>query len=43
MTMFTTARLLQGLGGSLIVPVGKTVVLKRTEKENLVNTISILV
>lgn len=43
LTMFTIARLLQGLGGSLMVPVGRTVVLSRTEKDQLVNTISILV
>ncbi|MCX8711051.1 MFS transporter [Gilliamella sp. B2969] len=43
LTMFTLARLCQGLAGSLMVPVGRTVVLSRTEKQNLVNTISILV
>lgn len=41
--MFTIARLFQGLSGSLMVPVGRTVVLSRTEKEHLVTTISILV
>lgn len=41
--MFTVARLFQGFSGSLMVPVGRTVVLSRTEKEHLVNTISILV
>ena len=41
--MFTIARLIQGLGGSLMVPVGRTVVLSRTEKQHLVSTISILV
>lgn len=43
LTMFTIARLIQGLGGSLMVPVGRTVVLSRTEKQHLVSTISILV
>lgn len=43
LTTFTLARLLQGLSGSLMVPVGRTVVLSRTEKKHLVNTISILV
>lgn len=43
LTMFTCSRMLQGLAGSLMVPVGRTIVLSRTDKNALVDTISILV
>lgn len=40
---FVCARLLQGFSASMMVPVGRTVVLKSTEKNKLINIISILV
>lgn len=39
---FTAARILQGLGGAMMVPVGRLVVLRATEKRNLVNAIAII-
>lgn len=39
---FTAARVLQGIGGSMMVPVGRLVVLRRTEKHELVRVIAIL-
>jgi EmrB/QacA subfamily drug resistance transporter len=39
---FTVARLLQGLGGAMMVPVGRLVVLRRTEKKDLIGAIAIL-
>ena len=39
---FTAARLLQGLGGAMMVPVGRLVVLRSTEKKDLVGAIAIL-
>jgi len=39
---FTAARLLQGLGGAMMVPVGRLVVLRQTEKKDLVGAIAIL-
>ncbi len=39
---FTAARTLQGLGGAMMVPVGRLVVLRGTPKENLVRAIAIL-
>jgi len=34
---FTAARILQGIGGAMMVPVGRLVVLRGTEKQDLVN------
>ena len=34
---FTAARIVQGIGGALMVPVGRMVVLRATDKRNLVN------
>jgi EmrB/QacA subfamily drug resistance transporter len=39
---FTIARILQGIGGAMMVPVGRLVVLRRTEKSELVKAIAIL-
>ncbi len=39
---FTAARLLQGLGGAMMVPVGRLVVLRRTENKDLIGAIAIL-
>lgn len=39
---FTAARLLQGLGGAMMVPVGRLVVLRQTAKKDLVGAIAIL-
>lgn len=43
LTLFIIARLIQGLGGSLMVPVGRSVVLSNTNKNQLVDIISIMV
>ncbi len=37
---FTAARILQGIGGALMVPVGRLVVLRTTEKKDLVRSIA---
>ncbi len=42
LTEFTAARILQGLGGAMMVPVGRLVVLRNTPKEKLVQSIAIL-
>jgi len=34
---FTSARIVQGIGGALMVPVGRMVVLRATDKRNLIN------
>ena len=39
---FTAARMLQGLGGAMMVPVGRQVVLRSTEKRHLVHAIASL-
>src|SRR4051812_8063148 len=39
---FTAARVLQGMGGALMVPVGRLVVLRITEKKNLVHAIAVI-
>ncbi len=39
---FTLARLLQGLGGAMMVPIGRTVVLRQTPKADMVRTMAIL-
>lgn len=43
LTHFVLARLLQGLAGSMMVPVGRAIVLSRTDKSDLVAVISVLV
>jgi EmrB/QacA subfamily drug resistance transporter len=40
--MFIALRVLQGVGGAMMVPVGRLVVLRTTPKERLVNAIAIL-
>lgn len=37
---FTGARVIQGIGGAMMVPVGRLVVLRTTEKQNLVHSIA---
>jgi EmrB/QacA subfamily drug resistance transporter len=37
---FTGARIIQGIGGAMMVPVGRLVVLRTTEKKNLVHSIA---
>jgi EmrB/QacA subfamily drug resistance transporter len=37
---FTAARVIQGIGGAMMVPVGRLVVLRTTEKHNLVHAIA---
>ena len=39
---FTAARILQGIGGALMVPVGRATVLRSTNKENLIHAISLI-
>ncbi|WP_068079483.1 MFS transporter [Novosphingobium rosa] len=39
---FVAARIVQGLGGAMMVPVGRLVVLKETPKEGLVKAIAVL-
>ncbi|WP_321816382.1 MULTISPECIES: MFS transporter [unclassified Paraburkholderia] len=39
---FTAARVLQGIGGSMMVPVGRLVVMRETPKEGIVRAIAIL-
>jgi len=40
LTLFTLARILQGLGGAMMVPVGRLAVLRTTEKHELINAIA---
>lgn len=40
LTMFTLCRVLQGLGGAMMVPVGRLVVLRNTPKSDLVRAIA---
>lgn len=40
---FTAARVLQGIGGSMMVPVGRLVVLRNTEKKDLLGAIGTIV
>lgn len=42
LAMFITARILQGIGGAMMVPVGRLVVLRQTPKEELVKAIALL-
>jgi EmrB/QacA subfamily drug resistance transporter len=42
LTEFALLRVLQGLGGAMMVPVGRLVVLKNTPKERLISTIATL-
>ncbi len=39
---FTAARVFQGIGGAMMVPVGRLIVLRNTEKEHLVRAIALL-
>jgi EmrB/QacA subfamily drug resistance transporter len=39
---FTAARILQGLGGAMMVPVGRLVVLRTTQKKDLIQAIAII-
>jgi MFS family permease len=39
---FTAARILQGVGGAMMVPVGRLVVLRNTQKQDLVRAIAFL-
>jgi MFS family permease len=39
---FTTARVLQGIGGAMMVPVGRLIVLRNTEKQHFVRMIAYL-
>jgi EmrB/QacA subfamily drug resistance transporter len=41
-TFFTAARVLQGMGGAMMVPVGRLVVLRNTEKKDLMRAIAYL-
>jgi len=40
---FTGARIIQGIGGAMMVPVGRLVVLRTTEKHNLIDAITFIV
>src|ERR1700722_6463837 len=39
---FTAARVMQGIGGAMMVPVGRLVVLRTTEKHNLIDAITFI-
>src|SRR5580704_10795861 len=39
---FTAARIVQGIGGAMMVPVGRLVVLRTTEKHNLIDAITFI-
>src|SRR5712675_3291537 len=39
---FTAARVLQGIGGAMMVPVGRLIVLRNTEKQDLIRAIAFL-
>ncbi len=40
LSQFTAARILQGIGGAMMVPVGRLVVLRITDKKNLMRSIA---
>lgn len=40
LALFTLARILQGIGGAMMVPVGRLAVLRTTEKHELINAIA---
>lgn len=42
LVQFTAARVLQGLGGAMMVPVGRLAVLRHTDKKDLVRVIALL-
>ena len=42
LTQFTVARALQGIGGALMVPVGRVVVLRHTEKSDLLRATALI-
>src|SRR5260370_10705031 len=39
---FTASRVIQGIGGAMMVPVGRLVVLRTTEKRNLIQSITVI-
>jgi len=43
LTMLVLMRVLQGVGGAMMVPVGRTVVISRTEKQDLLRVMSYIV
>ena len=43
LAQFTAARVLQGIGGAMMVPVGRLVVLRATEKKDLMRAMSFIV
>jgi len=43
LTQFTAARVLQGIGGAMMVPVGRLVVLRITEKKDLLRSMTYIV
>lgn len=42
LTMFTMGRVMQAIGGALMVPVGRIIVLRNTNKENLMTAIGMI-
>jgi EmrB/QacA subfamily drug resistance transporter len=42
LTAFVAARVVQGIGGAMMVPVGRFVVLRTTEKKDLINAMALL-
>jgi EmrB/QacA subfamily drug resistance transporter len=42
LSQFAAARILQGIGGAMMVPVGRLVVLRSTEKQHLIRAIALL-
>jgi EmrB/QacA subfamily drug resistance transporter len=42
LVQFTAARIVQGMGGAMMVPVGRLVVLRSSEKSNLVNLMQLV-
>ncbi|KAB8312889.1 MFS transporter [Erwinia endophytica] len=42
LALFTTSRVLQGIGGALMVPVGRMAVLRVTEKKDMIKTIAFI-
>ena len=43
LAQFTAARILQGMGGAMMVPVGRLVVLRITEKKDLLRSMSVII
>ncbi len=42
LSVFTAARVIQGIGGAMMVPVGRLIVLRNTEKQDLIRAIAFL-